>query len=78
MNILALISSLRLKIIEVRHNEGHMERDKTLQLVVDQFYWPSMRREVDRLVKSCQICQVSKGSATNVGLYMPLPIPEGP
>ena len=70
--------SLRLKIIKERHNEGHMGRDKTLQLVVDQFYWSSMRREVDKLVNSCRICQLSKGSATNAGLYLPLPISEQP
>jgi hypothetical protein len=73
-----LEGSLRLKIIKERHNEGHMGRDKTLQLVAEQFYWPSMRREVDKLVKSFRICQVSKGSATNAGLYLPLPIPERP
>jgi hypothetical protein len=37
-----------------------------------------MWREVDKLVKSCKVCQVSKGSATNAGLYLPLPIPEQP
>ncbi|GKB02407.1 putative nucleotidyltransferase, ribonuclease H [Tanacetum coccineum] len=29
-------------------------------------------KEVDRFVKRCRVCQVSKGTATNVGLYMPL------
>jgi hypothetical protein len=33
---------------------------------------------VDKLVKSCRICQVSKGSTTNARLYLPLPIPEQP
>jgi hypothetical protein len=70
--------SLRLKIIKECHNGGHRERDKTLQLVTGQFYWPSMQREVNRLVKSCQTCQVSKESATNAELYSPLPIPERP
>jgi hypothetical protein len=55
-----------------------MGQDKTFQLVIEQFYWPSMRREVDKLVKSCRICQVSKGSATNVELYLPFPILEQP
>jgi hypothetical protein len=31
--------SIRLKIIQECHNEGHMGRDKTVQLVVEQFYW---------------------------------------
>ena len=66
--------SLGLKIIKECHNKGPMGRDKTFQLVAEQFYWPSMRRDVDKLVKSCRICQVSKGSATNAKLYLPLPI----
>ena len=59
-----LEGSLQLNIIKECHNEGHVGQDKTLQLVADQFYWPSMQREVDKLVKSCRI--------------MPLPIPKGP
>jgi hypothetical protein len=52
--------SLRLKIIKERHDEGHMGRDKTFQLVAEQFYWPSMRREVDKLVKSYRIVKYQK------------------
>jgi hypothetical protein len=37
--------SLQLKIIKECHNEGHRERDKTLQLVTEQFYWPSMQEK---------------------------------
>ncbi|KAJ0814782.1 putative nucleotidyltransferase, Ribonuclease H [Helianthus annuus] len=71
-------SSLRLKIIKELHGEGHVGRDRTLQLVQASYYWPTMRKEVDRYVKRCRICQVSKGTATNAGLYMPLPIPSQP
>jgi hypothetical protein len=46
--------------------------------VTEQFYWLTLRKEVDKLVRCCRVCQVLKGGATNVGLYMPIPIPEGP
>jgi hypothetical protein len=45
--------------------------------VAEHFYWPTLRKEVDKFVRCCKVCQVSKGGATNVGLYMPLPIPKG-
>jgi hypothetical protein len=70
--------SVRLKIIQECHNEGHIERDKTVQLVVEQFYWSTLRKKVGKFVRCCRVCQVSKGGATNAGLYMPLPILEGP
>jgi hypothetical protein len=52
--------NLRLKIIKECHNKGHMGRDKTLQLVAKQFYWPSMRKEVDKLVKSVEYVKYQK------------------
>ncbi|GJU18429.1 putative nucleotidyltransferase, ribonuclease H [Tanacetum coccineum] len=71
-------TSLRLKIIKELHGEGHVGRDRTLQLVQASYFWPTMRKEVDRYVKRCRICQVSKGTTTNAGLYMPLPVPAQP
>ncbi|KAI3700067.1 hypothetical protein L2E82_44682 [Cichorium intybus] len=71
-------SSLCLQIIKALHGEGHVGRDRTLQLVQSSYFWPTMRKEVERFVKRCRICQVSKGTATNAGLYMPLPIPLQP
>ena len=70
--------SWRLKIIEEFHNEGHVGRDRTLQLVVDAYFWPTLRRDVARFVERCVRCQKSKGHASNSGLYMPLPIPTQP
>jgi hypothetical protein len=70
--------SLWLRIIQECHNKGHMGRNKTFQLITEKFYWPSMRKEVEKFVRCCRVCQVSKGAATNARLYMPLPIPEGP
>jgi hypothetical protein len=37
-----------------------------------------MRKEVDRFVARCRVCQMAKGSCTNAGLYLPLPIPTQP
>ncbi|GKA88519.1 putative nucleotidyltransferase, ribonuclease H [Tanacetum coccineum] len=71
-------SSLRLQIIKELHGEGHVGRDRTLQLVQASYFWPTMRKEVDRYVKRCRVCQVSKGTTTNAGLYMPLPVPLQP
>ena len=67
--------SLHLQIIKEFHGEGHVGRDRTLQLVRESYFWPTIRKEVECFVERCQICQVSKGEATNAGLYMPLPIP---
>ena len=55
-----------------------MGRDRTLQLVQNSYFWPTIRKEVEKYVRGCKICQVSKGSATNAGLYMPLPVPTQP
>ncbi|GKD97443.1 putative nucleotidyltransferase, ribonuclease H [Tanacetum coccineum] len=71
-------SSLRLQIIKELHGEGHVGCDRTLQLVQASYFLPTIRKEVDRYVKRCRVCQVSKGKATNAGLYMSLHVPLQP
>ena len=70
--------SLRLQIIQELHGEGHVGRDRTLHLVQSSYFWPGMRAEVERFVQRCRVYQLSKGGATNAGLYMPLPVPSKP
>ncbi|PKI36963.1 hypothetical protein CRG98_042664 [Punica granatum] len=70
--------SLRTHIIEQLHDEGHVGRDKTLHLVQTPYFWPTIRKEVEKYMYRCKVCEVSKGIATNAGLYMPLPIPSQP
>lgn len=70
--------SLRLQILHELHNEGHVGRDRTLQLVTASYFWPSLRRDVERFVERCAICQRAKGKASNSGLYLSLPIPTQP
>ena len=36
---------------------GHMGRDKTVQRILDRFYWPGVYSEVERYCASCPQCQ---------------------
>lgn len=65
-------------MIEELRGEGHVGRDRTLQLVAASYYWPTLRRDVERFVERCRACQLSKGTSSNLGLYLPLPIPTQP
>ena len=47
---------------------GHFGREKTLLMLADHFYWPKMRRDVDRLVKRCITCNKSKSKLKPHGL----------
>lgn len=53
-------------------------RDRTLHLVSTSYFWPSLRRDVERFVERCRVCQTGKGKAFNAGLYLPLPVPTQP
>ncbi|KAL5572357.1 hypothetical protein UlMin_021954 [Ulmus minor] len=55
---------------------AHVGKDKTLALLEGKFYWPRMRKDISKFVERCMVCQTSKGSHQNTGLYTPLPIPE--
>lgn len=68
--------SWHLRIIQELHTEGHIGGDRTLKMVLNSYYWPSLRRDVARFIERCVVCQTSKGHASNGGLYMPLPIPS--
>ena len=47
-------------------------------MLADHFYWPKMRRDVDRFVRSCIVCNTSKSKLKPYGLYTPLPSPTTP
>ncbi|KAK8942371.1 hypothetical protein KSP39_PZI009407 [Platanthera zijinensis] len=57
---------------------GHFGRDKTTALVEDRFFWPSLKKDVARVIRHCRTCQMAKGSRQPSGLYTPLPIPHRP
>lgn len=73
--------SMRENIIREKHNGGLVEHfgiDKTLDQLSHFYYWPKMRRDVQRFVTRCKVCQLVKGHSQNTGLYTPLPIPSRP
>ncbi|GJY44978.1 putative CCCH-type zinc finger family protein [Tanacetum coccineum] len=75
------LCSLREAIILEGHAgglAGHFGRDKTLALLREQFYWPKMERDVNRLLERCRTCHIAKTHSSNAGLYTPLSVPVAP
>lgn len=71
---------LRVDLIREAHNpvvSGHLGRDKTLDRLQRDYYWPNMSDQVARFVRSCPACQINKPSSQlPIGLLMPLQIPS--
>ncbi|KAL0420297.1 UNVERIFIED_CONTAM: Transposon Ty3-G Gag-Pol polyprotein [Sesamum latifolium] len=57
---------------------GHFGISKILGVLSEHFYWPKMRRDVEKFVGRCIICHKAKSKPNPHGLYMPLPIPSVP
>jgi hypothetical protein len=55
---------------------GHFGRDKTYELLADNFHWLKMRRDVERLVQRCVTCHKAMSKLNPHGLYIPLPVPS--
>jgi len=64
---LVVPESLREKVVSLAHDtllSGHRGSTKTLNRVLQEFYWPGINNFVLRYVSSCDLCQrnVSKGT----------------
>ncbi|XP_019435366.1 PREDICTED: uncharacterized protein LOC109341851, partial [Lupinus angustifolius] len=57
---------------------GHFGVQKTLDILKEHFYWPHMRRDVQKLCENCIICKRAKTTSMPHGLYTPLPVPDNP
>ena len=57
---------------------GHFGPNKILEVLKENFYWPHMRKHVDRHCKSRIACMRAKSRVEPNGLYTPLPIPSKP
>jgi hypothetical protein len=57
---------------------GHFEITKTLEVLYEHFYWPNMKRDVQRMCDRCITCRQAKSRVMPHGLYTPLPVPKEP
>jgi hypothetical protein len=74
-------SSERVKMIWEAHYSrvaGHFGIKKTVAMLQKHFYWPKLRQEVSKYIRSCTACAISKPTTKKQGLYTPLPTPDRP
>jgi hypothetical protein len=53
---------------------GHFGAKKIEDVLASHFFWPKMRRDVERFVARFTTCQKAKSHLNPHGLYMPLPV----
>jgi hypothetical protein len=74
-------SSVRLLLLQEAHGGGlmgHFGAKKTEDILAGHFFWPRMKRDVERFVARCTTCQKAKSRLNPHGLYLPLPVPNAP
>jgi hypothetical protein len=57
---------------------GHFGVAKTLAILQEHFYWPYMKRDVERICGRYVTGRQAKSKVQPNGLYTPLPIPSEP
>src|SRR5437660_6250096 len=73
---------LKLKLIKDYYEmpiAEHSGRVKTLKLLARTYFWPKMRKKIDRFVRNCHTCQRSRTPRyAPFGILKPLSVLEGP
>ncbi len=74
--------ALRGEIIAISHDHitaGHPGIEKTKELVLREYWWPKMKKDVENYIRACETCQRTKSStqAKAVPLH-PNAIPSRP
>src|SRR5436190_13075011 len=73
--------SLRDLLVRESHGGGlmgHFGIAKTWAVLNEHFYWPQMKRDVERVCGRCITCREAKSRVQPHALYTPLPIPSEP
>jgi len=75
-------NALKLKVAHQCHNAkvaGQFGRDKTLELMKWNYYWPNMEEWVRNYVRTCDACQRNETARhKKYGKFVPLEIPSRP
>jgi hypothetical protein len=69
----------REKLLKLHHDElgNHFAVDKTRRSLMQDYYWPSIQKDVDLYTKSCVSCGRNKSSTqAPAGFLHSMPIPE--
>lgn len=73
---------LRLHLLQTHHDSpatGHPGRAKMFELLARSYYWPGMRKSVERYIRNCHTCKRSKTTHhAPYGVLRPLPVPHRP
>ena len=67
---------LRAEIIQFYHDvpvAGHRGRWKTVELVIRNYWWPGVTRDIGRYVEGCDLCQRMKSRTEEVVCYELIP-----
>jgi len=73
------IGDIRENLFRLAHDcLGHFGADKSYAVLRDAYYWPNMRRDLEKAyIPSCQDCQRNKSRTTKApGPLHPLPVPD--
>jgi hypothetical protein len=57
---------------------GHFDVEKTVVILQKHFYWPKLRQDVKKYIRSCTAYAIAKLAIKKQGLYTPLPTLERP
>ena len=74
-------SSTHAKMIWEAHYSrvvGHFKVEKTVAILHKYFYWPKLRKDVEKHIRSRTACAIAKLTIKKQGLYTPLPTPSQP
>jgi hypothetical protein len=57
---------------------GHFGVEKNVAILQKKIYWPKLRQDVSKYIRSCTSCAIFKPAIKKQGLYIPLPTLERP